>query len=390
MINKENQTGRTGGKTTTATNIHWADNTTYPVMRYQEREPLPPPDKVLREVDRVLNKFFPRWDSGALFHFDGTINAALSGIRARELGDGLPITTANICYTTPWLVEDVSKYYGPEVGAKLGETINALTKHQASKLHLNQSACINKRNRRLKSGHALTLKMMRRAYGGRAWKGAKSSDLLGKNRPTSPWSNGLPRMILVEGMGHTFLNNDLEILPAHLLDALFSDLGRRHIWEVVTKVPRALASLSHRMEGFPNHVICMTKVTSGKTIQLIDDLRDVDCHMRGLCIEPHREGLKPETLNLSGMDWLIVGGESGAKEHCEPLHLEWARELRDLCRQAGVAFFLNQLGSNPVEKGQRLKLSNADGGDWQEWPEDLRVREFPEGFHSYRRLAEAA
>jgi hypothetical protein len=50
------------------------------------------------------------------------------------------------------------------------------------------------------------------------------------------------------------------------------------------------------------------------------------------------------------------------------------------------------LGSNAVENGQPLKLSHAHGGDWQEWPEDLRVREFPQGFHRYRQteLARAA
>ncbi|MCC5850576.1 MAG: DUF5131 family protein, partial [Verrucomicrobia bacterium] len=50
---------------------------------------------------------------------------------------------------------------------------------------------------------------------------------------------------------------------------------------------------------------------------------------------------------LTGIDWLIVGGESGNKD-ARPFDLAWARELRDLCREQGVAFFCKQLGSHPV------------------------------------------
>jgi protein gp37 len=69
----------------------------------------------------------------------------------------------------------------------------------------------------------------------------------------------------------------------------------------------------------------------------------------------------------------------------KPFQLAWARELRDFCREKKVAFFLKQLGSNPFDGDRPFKCADRHGGQWHEWPEDLRVREFPLGFHAYRR-----
>lgn len=91
-------------------------------------------------------------------------------------------------------------------------------------------------------------------------------------------------------------------------------------------------------------------------------------------------------LNLSGIDWLIIGGESGAKSR--PFHLAHARELlAHAALEEDVAVFVKQLGAKPIETrcdvtGQAIaprprKLVDRKGGDIDEWPPDLRVREFP-------------
>jgi protein gp37 len=72
-----------------------------------------------------------------------------------------------------------------------------------------------------------------------------------------------------------------------------------------------------------------------------------------------------------GIDWVIVGGESGPK--ARPFDLAWARSIRDQCKSAGVPCFVKQLGENPVGLG----LAGAWPIGWTEWPEDLRIREFP-------------
>lgn len=89
------------------------------------------------------------------------------------------------------------------------------------------------------------------------------------------------------------------------------------------------------------------------------------------------------------VDWIIVGGESGPK--ARPFDLAWARQTIVQCRAAGVPVFVKQVGSRPYVTGGSdagepdpyfPQLDDRKGGDMEEWPEDLRVREFPEGVAS--------
>ncbi len=79
---------------------------------------------------------------------------------------------------------------------------------------------------------------------------------------------------------------------------------------------------------------------------------------------------------IPGIDWVIVGGESG--KNGRPFHLHWAREIIAQCGFSGAAPFVKQLGRRPIEDAHALPLNDAHGGDWSEWPADLRVREFPD------------
>lgn len=94
-------------------------------------------------------------------------------------------------------------------------------------------------------------------------------------------------------------------------------------------------------------------------------------------------------MNLEGIDWVIVGVESGsAVESTRPFPIEWAEEIRDHCREYGVAFFLKQLGRRPIRAGELVNLTDGSSGDWDEWTDEaLRVREFPRHFHDYYRLS---
>ena len=86
------------------------------------------------------------------------------------------------------------------------------------------------------------------------------------------------------------------------------------------------------------------------------------------------------------LNWLIIGGESGPG--ARPFDLAWARSVIAQCRAAGVACFVKQLGANvydssgypfPADYDSSIKLKDPKGGEPSEWPEDLRVRETPEG-----------
>ncbi len=82
--------------------------------------------------------------------------------------------------------------------------------------------------------------------------------------------------------------------------------------------------------------------------------------------------------NESGLDWVIVGGESG--HGARPFDLAWARSIVADCEAANVACFCKQLGADPIDglAGCSVRLRDRKGGDMAEWPPELRVREFPE------------
>lgn len=82
------------------------------------------------------------------------------------------------------------------------------------------------------------------------------------------------------------------------------------------------------------------------------------------------------SVRLSRLHWAIVGGESGP--HAREFREEWAKSIRDQCADAGVPFFFKQYGSNATRGGEPLAFKDRKGADPAEWPEDLRVRQFPE------------
>lgn len=97
--------------------------------------------------------------------------------------------------------------------------------------------------------------------------------------------------------------------------------------------------------------------------------------------------------DCNSINWVIIGGESGP--NARPFDIAWARSIIRQCKDAGVAVFMKQLGAKPYDSDLRIatprsvivpidsdwtftnKLVDRKGGDWSEWPEDLRIREFP-------------
>jgi protein gp37 len=114
-------------------------------------------------------------------------------------------------------------------------------------------------------------------------------------------------------------------------------------------------------------------------------LIQIPARVRFLSVEPM---LELTLLNAdSGISWVIIGGESGP--NARPCNVEWIRSIMQQCRLSSVPVFVKQLGARPVEdihdaRGGYLGFQRPDGikhpkgGDPAEWPEDLRVREFPQ------------
>jgi protein gp37 len=91
-----------------------------------------------------------------------------------------------------------------------------------------------------------------------------------------------------------------------------------------------------------------------------------------------RPWLEPKPL----VDWVIVGGESKQSKVARPFHMEWCEDMVDQCREAGVACFVKQMGTNVYRGKRKIQLSTPHGEDMAEWPDSIRVRECPE-FYLY-------
>lgn len=144
-------------------------------------------------------------------------------------------------------------------------------------------------------------------------------------------------------------------------------------WLLLTKRPQNIYKMlpeGHRGEGKFQNVWLGTTVEDRKRAdERIPILRTLPAVVRFLSIEPQLEDLSD--IDLDGIDWVIVGGESGHKaREFDPL---WAAAMIGKCHASGVACFIKQMGANPVQ----MDLEDAHGGDWDEWPPALRVREFP-------------
>jgi protein gp37 len=156
------------------------------------------------------------------------------------------------------------------------------------------------------------------------------------------------------------------------------DLTPNLDWLLVTKRPENVPDMW--CGGYRDNVWLLTSVEDQETaenrIPSLTACRDL-ASVLGLSMEPL---LGPvdlgRWLSVSSFDWVIVGGESGpGARSCDT---SWIRAIRDQCEKAGVACFVKQLGSRPVEAGRRMGLRDSKGGDPGEWPEDLRdCRQFP-------------
>jgi protein gp37 len=126
-------------------------------------------------------------------------------------------------------------------------------------------------------------------------------------------------------------------------------------------------------DGYPNVWLLATVVTQEEYDRDKDRLLSVPAAVHGLSIEPQVSHIRADDMSNGErrIKWVIVGGESTQGAHrARPFDLEWARDLKGDCRSNGAAFFMKQVGS-------AAWMRDKAGADPSEWPEDIRVREFP-------------
>jgi protein gp37 len=170
-----------------------------------------------------------------------------------------------------------------------------------------------------------------------------------------------PRLIFVCSMSDLFH----EAVPLEFIRAVFETMvrARRHTFQVLTKRADRLVRLAPELP-WPENVWVGVSVERQDYVWRVGLLRQVPARVRFLSCEPL---LGPLELDLSGIQWVIVGGESGPG--ARPLRPEWVRSIRDQCLAAGVAFFFKQWGGVHDKGGGPRAL--LDGRIWHQWPQVL-------------------
>lgn len=146
-----------------------------------------------------------------------------------------------------------------------------------------------------------------------------------------------PRVVFVNSMSDLFH----EDIPDEYIARVFSTMCEcpQHTFQVLTKRAERLASMGHRLP-WPANVWMGVSVEDSRVVSRIHGLREVPAAVRFLSLEPLIGPL--ENLPLKGIDWAIVGGESGPRARA--MKREWVTSILRQCRAAGVAFFFKQWG----------------------------------------------
>lgn len=174
-----------------------------------------------------------------------------------------------------------------------------------------------------------------------------------------------PRMIFVNSMSDLFHKNVPIEFTARVFDAM--EAAHWHTFQVLTKrssLMRDFLKARYSAAPGPLHIWCGVSVEDGSKLSRVRHLQQSPAGTRFLSIEPL---LGPVgVVSLEGIDWVIVGGESGPK--ARPMEADWVRTIRDQCRQSGVAFFFKQWGGlRPKDGGRKL-----DGREWNQFPKPAR------------------
>lgn len=166
-----------------------------------------------------------------------------------------------------------------------------------------------------------------------------------------------PKIVFVNSMSDLFHAK----VPLTFVRDVFDVMREtpQHTYQVLTKRASRMAKVAEKLE-WPTNVWMGVSVESFDAVDRIEHLRATPAAVRFLSCEPLLTALP--SLNLSDIDWMIAGGESGP--NARPMDPAWVTDLRDQCEAADVAFFFKQWGGRtPKANGREL-----DGRTWDEMP----------------------
>ncbi len=167
-----------------------------------------------------------------------------------------------------------------------------------------------------------------------------------------------PQMIFVNSMSDLFH----EGVPFDFIQKVFNVMQNAywHTFQVLTKRSTRLCRDSNKIR-WPENVWMGVSVENKQYQYRIDNLRNTDAHIKFISFEPLLGPIP--SINLEGINWVIVGGESGPR--ARPIREEWVIQIRDLCISHNVPFFFKQWGGVRKKKNGRL----LKGRTWDQVPE---------------------
>jgi len=166
-----------------------------------------------------------------------------------------------------------------------------------------------------------------------------------------------PKTVFVNSMSDLFHND----IPLEFIQKVFKVMNEnpQHIFQVLTKRAERLSELHNELKW--THNIWMgVSVENDKVRDRIDFLRKTNARVKFLSLEPLIGPLRH--LNMSGIDWIIVGGESG--HNPRPMKPEWVLDIQEQCKNNDVAFFFKQWGGKNKKAAGRI----LNGRTYDEMP----------------------
>ena len=172
------------------------------------------------------------------------------------------------------------------------------------------------------------------------------------------WKN--PTLVFVNSMSDLFH----KAVPTEFVQSVFGVMNQasQHTFQVLTKRPGRVKQIDARLDWAPN-IWLGTSIESEKWLHRLERLKSTGARTKFLSLEPLL-GPLPD-LDLAGIDWVIVGGESGPG--ARPMDAEWVREIRDNCVDSEVPFFFKQWGGVFKKRTGRI----LDGRTWDEMPQPV-------------------
>ena len=210
--------------------------------------------------------------------------------------------------------------------------------------------------------------LTRKSGGRTVWNGTVREDRGALEIPIK-WKK--PRKIFVNSMSDLFHPSISQEFIADVW-AVMAKTPHHH-FQILTKRPDRMAEIVSQIQPLPlKNVWLGTSVEDINVVHRIDELRDVPASIRFISFEPLIGSVGE--IDLSGIDWSIVGGESGPR--ARPIREVWIDQIYESCKESGTAFFFKQWGTWGKDNKKRSKKANGrifKGQTWDEMPSENRT-----------------